>query len=162
MNFLNLASARSVQRGLDYYEQDMVREIREVGHDAYEGIVAGNGPEPYHVRINIVHPRKGSACDCPFAAGRKVVCKHQVALFFAAHPEAVRQYKQEVEEQELANEEEMRRYQEEQKRLRIERAQDVRKYVARLSAKEAREQLVEAILRVDDLQEELATSQRWW
>ncbi|NMB97839.1 MAG: hypothetical protein GYA02_14710 [Clostridiaceae bacterium] len=35
--------------------------------------------------INIVHPRK-SKCNCPHADGRRVICKHMIALYFTVFP----------------------------------------------------------------------------
>lgn len=41
----------------------------------------------YVVHIDKKHPRK-SKCNCPFADGRRVVCKHMIALYFTAEPQA--------------------------------------------------------------------------
>ena len=42
------------------------------------------------------HPRR-SECDCPFAQGRRVVCKHMIALYFSQFPHAAEKYHREVE-----------------------------------------------------------------
>lgn len=41
--------------------------------------------------FDLEHPKR-SNCDCPFANGHKI-CKHMVALFFAALPEEALAYK---------------------------------------------------------------------
>ena len=58
--------------------------------------------------IDLEHPRS-STCTCPHAEGRKVICKHKVALYFAAFPEEYQKVHKEVLEQEQARE----RYEEE-------------------------------------------------
>lgn len=37
------------------------------------------------------HPRK-SICNCPHADGRRVICKHMIALLFTASPEAANKH----------------------------------------------------------------------
>lgn len=37
------------------------------------------------------HPRK-SKCNCPHADGRRVICKHMIALLFTASPEAANKH----------------------------------------------------------------------
>ena len=61
-----------------------------------EGAADGE-PVIYHVTINREHPRS-STCDCPYAKGRKVVCKHMIALLFTAEPKIYEDYKRECEE----------------------------------------------------------------
>ncbi|MBQ0089720.1 MAG: hypothetical protein KBT27_10375, partial [Prevotellaceae bacterium] len=41
---------------------------------AYDGIVSGSENNKYSVHIETDHPRR-SKCNCPFADGRRVVCK---------------------------------------------------------------------------------------
>mgnify|MGYP002644725577 CR=1 FL=1 len=50
-------------------------------------IEIASGNNKYVVHIDKMHPRK-SKCNCPFADGRRVVCKHMIALYFTAEPQA--------------------------------------------------------------------------
>lgn len=70
--------------------------MEDIGEDQFKGFVDGSGSEPYEVFIDVNHPRK-SHCNCPHANGRRVVCKHQVALFFKAFPYEAEKYKAELE-----------------------------------------------------------------
>lgn len=97
MSILSLASYNSQFRGYDYYENKKVLQTEQLSETTYHGLVAGNGREPYDVTIDLVHPRK-STCTCPHAAGRCVICKHMVALYFAVFPEEAEAFLQQVEE----------------------------------------------------------------
>lgn len=90
MSILNSASSRSVYRGYDYYKNGNVISYIQLSDFKYEGEVQGTTKEPYHVMINMKHP-KSSSCDCPFANGN-TICKHMVALFFAVSPEDLKDY----------------------------------------------------------------------
>lgn len=86
-----LASAQTLLRGIDYYETQKVIKIIEIENGVYSGLVQGSSYDGhdapiYHVSINTTRPRK-SICDCPFAKGRYVICKHMIALFIEAEPE---------------------------------------------------------------------------
>ena len=70
--------------------------IDDVGGGQFKGFVDGSGSEPYEVFIDVNHPRK-SHCNCPHANGKRIVCKHQIALFFKAFPHEAEKYKAELE-----------------------------------------------------------------
>lgn len=111
MGLIDAASAKSVWRGMDYYQDHKVLTWKQSGQDTYCGIVSGSEHAKYNVQINTSHPRK-STCSCPFAEGRRVVCKHMIALYFTAEPKAVEHFleeKYEWEEQE--DEREFQHYQ---------------------------------------------------
>ena len=57
----------------------------------------------YYVIIDFLHPRK-SSCTCPHATGRRIVCKHMVALYCTAFPEDAYRYEKNEQEREAANE----------------------------------------------------------
>lgn len=78
------------------------------------------------------------------AEDRMVVCKHKVALFFAAFPDAVDEFHQEVEESERKYEEQMREREE-------DRRQRIADYVESLSEKETRDLLVDTLIENEDL-----------
>ncbi|MEE3428852.1 MAG: SWIM zinc finger family protein [Ruminococcus sp.] len=97
MSLLTCASGKSVYRGYDYYSSNKVNVIEKVGDGQYKGFVDGSGNEPYEVFIDVNHPRK-SHCNCPHANGKRIVCKHQMAMFFKAFPDEAKRYKTELEE----------------------------------------------------------------
>ncbi len=96
MGILDAASAQSVYRGYDYYEAGKVISLEETGDKIWSGLVSGSEGACYEVTIDAAHPRK-SRCTCPHAAGRKIVCKHMVALYFSAYPLEVDRYLEELE-----------------------------------------------------------------
>ena len=131
MSIRTLASGASAWRGYEYYEGKKVLSFSQTVEDEYTGQVAGSGPAPYQVKINTAHIRQ-SECNCPHADGRRVICKHMVALFFAVFPEEVEEYKREEEQR-------MEDYYE-----------ALRSYVKSLSKKELQEQLFEALAELDE------------
>lgn len=50
----------------------------------------GSNDAVYDVKIDTVHPKK-SVCNCPFAEGRRVICKHMVSLNLEIFPEKEQQ-----------------------------------------------------------------------
>ena len=71
-----------------YADQDswVIRETEKNGAD-------------YDVEINLEHPRS-SKCNCPHANGKRIICKHMVALYFTAFPkEAERFYNDTIKAQ---------------------------------------------------------------
>ena len=113
MGLINCASWYSQCEGLDYYEAKRVLAYKKVAENVYTGKVKGT--EVYDVTIDILHPRR-SSCTCPHAIGRRIVCKHQIALYFKAIPSEAIKFKEDVKRQE----EEYQEY-EEQLRLRLEK-----------------------------------------
>jgi uncharacterized Zn finger protein len=91
MGLLECASRNSAWRGYEYYEKRKVESVRSIGQTQYEAVVSGNGVEPYTTVIDVAHPRK-STCTCPHAEGRRIVCKHMMAVFFTVCPEAAKTY----------------------------------------------------------------------
>ena len=93
------------------------------------------------MKIDIAHPRK-SACNCPFAEGRRVICKHMVALDLAIFPEKEQQMMDYIEEQ---NQQYEREYELEMQ----EREAEIVEYVMHLSKAELQQMLIQ--LMIDDL-----------
>lgn len=79
MGVIDIASSKSVWRGMEYYKQNKVLSYTVNEDGSCEGIVAGSGDGNYHVHVDMEHPRK-STCDCPLANGKKIICKHIVAV----------------------------------------------------------------------------------
>ena len=189
-----LASAKSLWYGVDYYKKRKVIHCEKTGEGSeysygmgrvdcvtYAGLVRGKSPsseddrnyisedEPvlspeeaekynksdapvYHVTINTGRPKK-STCDCKFAKGRYVVCKHMIALFLEAEPEQLDKLYKEIEDNQRAEEE--RQYEEKNSRRReLEiRAQN-------MSRAELEEEYVKLSIRLDKSWEELQEAYR--
>lgn len=83
MGLLNICSYNSYWRGLEYYENKRVKTLKQINKYEYEADVVGT--ETYRVYLDIIHPRK-STCTCPHAAGKSIICKHKVAVYFSIFP----------------------------------------------------------------------------
>ena len=103
MGVLECASNASTWRGYDYYTERKVVSCEEIRPRVYAAAVQGSGHEPYSVELNLDHPRK-STCSCAFARGRRVICKHMVAVCFTVLPEAAKQYASAAAEEEFREE----------------------------------------------------------
>ena len=139
MGLIEMASGSSVWRGMDYYERKMVCSWKKSGEEAYDGVVSGSEGNKYSVHIDKVHPRK-SSCNCPFAEGRRVICKHMIALLFTSEPKAAEDFLRQVEEWE----------QEEKEREQLH-YKELREYVNSLPKKELQERLYDAFLELEDI-----------
>ena len=129
MGLLECASGASVWRGYDYYNEKKVKNLTETASGVFTADVIGTASEPYVVEIDVAHPRK-STCNCPHADGKRIICKHMVALYFDAFPDEADAYIKEVEE-----------YEQEQEELQNELDDKIRKYLNKAS----KEQLKEAL-----------------
>ena len=132
MGLIDLASSNSLWRGVDYYQSKNVKKIKKISDDEYNSIVSGT--EEYNVHIDINHPRK-STCTCPFAAGRRVICKHMVATFFTIYPEEAERIIKEEQE-----------YEEAEERLFEEHLEEVKEYVNGLTDDEVRAALIDKLM----------------
>lgn len=130
MGLIKLASGNSLWRGLDYYEEKRVSSIKKIDENIFESNVLGSNNKQYHVLIDIKHPRK-SKCNCPFADGRRVICKHMVATCFTVFPEEANRVITEVEE-----------YEKEEEQHQQEEYKEIERYVNSLTKEELREQLI--------------------
>ena len=144
MGLIETASGNSVWRGMDYYENKKVASWKKLDDGIYEGIVLGSEGKRYNVHIETKHPRK-SVCNCPFADGRRVVCKHMIALYFTAEPKAAVDFLKQVEEWEKEEEEQ-------EKQHYIE----LREYVNSLTKAELQDRLYDALVELEDVRE------RYW
>lgn len=122
MGLLNLASGASMWRGYEYYKGKKVVSCQKNGDAEIKGIVSGSGETRYEVFLNIEHPRN-SHCNCPHADGRRVVCKHMVALYFSAFPAEAKAYYQRV----LDDEKRMEQQEEEWRKAVISHVSHMRK-----------------------------------
>ncbi len=113
MSILSVASGQSVYRGYEYAQAKKVLHMEQVGEGVIQGEVSGSNGSTYDVIIDVNHPRK-SQCNCPYAEGKRIVCKHMVAVYFTAFPTEAKKY---IEELENYWEEEEQRQQEQEDRL---------------------------------------------
>lgn len=132
MGVISVASSVSVWRGYEYYKSKKVKNFKQISDCEYEGQVEGSNGL-YNVFLDINHVRK-STCDCPHANGKRIICKHIVALYFEIFPEEAVNYLELLEENEREAEEYERK---------LERK--LHKYINSLSKDELREALLEVL-----------------
>jgi hypothetical protein len=88
--------------------------------------------------IDTQHPKK-SLCNCPHAEGKKIVCKHKIALFFTAFLKEADRYIAEIDE-----------YEREEEEREQERYDQIVKYVKSLSKDELRSALINALVDAEE------------
>lgn len=143
MGLLEIASSKSVWRGIEYYKSHNVLSWEQTEAGVYDGLVKGSGDDAYSVHVDSVHPRK-SKCNCPLANGKQIICKHILAVYMAAHPEEENRFKEDLTP--YASEEE-ERYD--------KRYKNLMGWAKGMSASALREAYVEAMIRIEDLELEL-------
>ena len=133
MSILNSASGASLWRGYDYYEGKKVSHLERLSDTQFQAAVSGSKKEPYTTQIDIEHIRK-STCNCPHAAGKRVICKHMVAVYFTVFPkEAKKLYDEQM------------KYQEEAERHQAELYEELPRYIHRLKKAELEQKLLELL-----------------
>ena len=128
MGIISLASGNSCWRGLDYFKNKKVIKLNKINDNEYESIVKGTNN--YNVFLNIEQPRK-STCDCPLAKGKRRICKHIVATYFAVMPE-----------ESVNFEEEQKKLQGEYEKYQDELYDKVVSYINKMHKKDLIEELV--------------------
>ena len=144
MSIWSCASNDSVWRGYDYYKQGIVSSYKKLDDGIYMSYIKGSADDPYCTVIDIAHPRK-SHCNCPFAAGRRVICKHMVALLFTVLPSEVEAFLNAVEESEK-----------EAERWQQEHYAEMERYVKSLTKDELQHELLNAMIELEE------QSRRYW
>lgn len=132
MGVISVASSASAWRGYEYYKSKKVKRFKQVSDYEYTGQVVGSNCV-YNIFLDTNHVRK-STCDCPHANGKRIICKHIVALYFEIFPKEAVNYLELVEE----NEREAEEYERELERK-------LHKYINSLSKDELREALLEVL-----------------
>lgn len=122
MSVISSASGSSCCRGLEYYKQEKVKNIRQLNEYEFESKVVGS--EEYNVHLNLKKPRT-SKCNCPLANGKMIICKHIVATYFSVVPDSAVDF-----------EEEQERLQEEYEEYRENQYENTIKYIKRMSKKD--------------------------
>ena len=138
MSVLTVASGQSVSRGYDYFLEKKVKYIEQMDETVIYGEISGSNGEVYHATVDIAHPRK-SKCDCPHASGRRIVCKHMVAVYFTALPGEADKYVRELEA-----------YWEEEEQRQEELEEMLIRYVHSLKKSELQEKLLEVLYDLPD------------
>ncbi|MBR7033830.1 MAG: SWIM zinc finger family protein [Clostridia bacterium] len=132
MGLIDLASGASLWRGYDYFTSKRVLSHKKINDNTYSGKVGGNGAD-YDVEINLEHPRS-SKCNCPHADGKRIICKHMAALYFAVFPKEADRFYNEA----LQAEQEEEERQDKLQGLLVE-------YVSRMKKSELQETLLQVL-----------------
>ena len=133
MSILSLASGESAWRGYDYFKDGKVIFVKQQNENEFVAAVNGSENNAYAVKFDTDHPRK-SSCDCPHANGKRIICKHIVAAFFAAFPDGAEEYYNEVIG-----------YEQEEEKRRAELENKLIKYVGKMTKTELKETLLELL-----------------
>lgn len=133
MGLLGLASGDSLWRGYDYFKEKKVSQLQKNGDSSFSPLVIGTRKAPYDVEIDVEHPRK-SKCNCPKANGKRIVCKHMIAVYFSAFPDEAEQFYNEA----VAYEEEQEKQQEQLEEKLIS-------YVGKMKKEDLRQALLELL-----------------
>lgn len=133
MGLIECTSGASLWRGYDYCKEKKVKNLQKISDTQYTAEVAGTSSTPYKVLIDIAHPRT-SKCNCPHADGKRIVCKHMMAVYFAAFPQEA----QRIYDEAIA-------YQEEEEKREEELTDRVCQYVWHMKKSEAQQTLLELL-----------------
>ncbi len=128
MGIISSASGSSCWRGLDYYKNKKIKNIKTISDIEYTSIVCGT--KEYSVYLNLKNPRK-STCNCPLADGKRIICKHIVATYFSVVSGSAMEF-----------EEEQNRLQEEYKEYQENEYKNAIKFINKMSKKELIEELI--------------------
>lgn len=135
MGLIDLASNKSMWRGLDYYQNDNVLETHNIGDLQYAAKVRNDAGAIYDVVVNLDKVRN-SQCSCPFKKDKpKAICKHIVAAYFAIFPKEADDLQRAYEEWEAGAEE-----------REAQHLKELEEYVNSLSIKDLRSMVLDHIL----------------
>lgn len=133
MGIIDLASGRSVYRGYEYFKAKKVIHSENIDDSVFVGKVSGSGENCYDVTVDTVHPRK-SHCNCPHANGKRIVCKHMVAVYFTAFPLEAEKYITDLEN-----------YWREEETLQQEREEHLIQYIGKMKKSELQQALLQIL-----------------
>lgn len=154
MAFTDSASFWSKINGLEYYEEGHVLSVEKIDDKEYHAKVKGSNDNIYDVVYYPNHPRK-CTCNCPRAIGKRVVCKHKVAVFYALNPNDAR-LEREEQEAGLAYQEKLI---EEYELRHIRRTQEAIEYVNSLTVEEMKSILIRhKIIELEEWEEQFYES----
>ena len=135
MGLIDLASNKSMWRGLDYYQNDNVLETHNIGDLQYAAKVRNDAGAIYDVVVNLDKVRN-SQCSCPIKKDKpKAICKHIVAAYFAIFPKEADDLQRAYEEWEAGAEE-----------REAQHLKELEEYVNSLSIEDLRSMVLDHIL----------------
>lgn len=135
MGLIDLASNKSMWRGLDYYQNDNVLETHNIADLQYAAKVRNDAGAIYDVVVNLDKVRN-SQCSCPFKKDKpKAICKHIVAAYFAIFPKEADDLQRAYEEWEAGAEE-----------REAQHLKELEEYVNSLSIEDLRSMVLDHIL----------------
>lgn len=138
MGLIDIASSKSVWRGMEYYKQNKVLSYTMNDDGTCEGVVVGSGDVNYLVHVDMEHPRK-STCNCLLANGKKIICKHIIAVSLCLDESEAERFK--TEKTVYASEEEERKAKKYEKYMGFAKT---------MSPRELREAYVELMIELDE------------
>lgn len=145
MGILNSSSSASRYKGFEYYKAKKVISFSKINEEEFEGKVLGSYNNHYDVIINEKHVRK-SSCNCPHAAGSRIICKHMVALFFEAYPNELKKYVKDMQNQYYEVKAELDKFEHKKDR----QYKQAKAYVDSLSIQQLKIQLINYMLGDDE------------
>lgn len=135
MGLIDLASSKSMLRGLSYYQNGNVVEVRNIGDLQYTAKVRNDRGTVYDVLVNLDKVRS-SQCSCPYKKDKpKAICKHIVAAYFAIFPKEADDLQREYEEWKARAEE-----------REAQHLKELEEYVNSLSIEDLRSMVLDHIL----------------
>ena len=135
MGLIDLASSKSMWRGLDYYQNGNVIDVHNIEDSRYAAKVRNNADTVYDVIVDLDKVRN-SQCSCPFKKDKpKAICKHIVAAYFAIFPKEADDLQRAYEEWEAGAEE-----------REAQHLKELEEYVNSLSIEDLRSMVLDHIL----------------
>lgn len=135
MGLIDLASSKSMWRGLDYYQNGNVVDVHSIEDSRYAAKVRNSADNVYDVIVDLDKARS-SQCSCPFKKDKpKAICKHIVAAYFAIFPKEADDLQRAYEEWEAGAEE-----------REAQHLKELEEYVNSLSIEDLRSRVLDHIL----------------
>lgn len=135
MGLIDLASSKSMWRGLDYYQNGNVIDVHNIEDSRYAAKVRNNADTVYDVIVDLDKVRN-SQCSCLFKKDKpKAICKHIVAAYFAIFPKEADDLQRAYEEWEAGAEE-----------REAQHLKELEEYVNSLSIEDLRSMVLDHIL----------------
>ena len=78
-NFEQIIDTRILERGFEYYENDLILSVEQIDNGHWEAIVKGSEDYEVMVRVTELGNIIESNCSCPYDMSAH--CKHEVAIF---------------------------------------------------------------------------------
>lgn len=134
MSIISITKGQTAHRGYVYYTDKKVLQMESAGVNKWRGKVAGSNGEEYNIYVDEEHPYK-CQCECAYVEGKPhIICKHMVALYFAAYPDEAKNYINELNA-----------YWAEEEKRREEAKRKLEGYILRMRKAELQEALLELL-----------------